>query len=302
MNPSLDTKMSNSVWAMIVGLGAIWGSSFFFFAVALKDFQPLTVAVGRTLIGVIFLVAVYLVLRRAMPRGAIWKDYLVLGLLNNAIPFTLTAMAQQTIESGLASILNATTPIFSVIVARLVGHESWTAPRLIAVFLGFLGVAVLMGPTAWSQIGSAWGQLLVLGAALSYSLAGVFGRRFGQQPALDVAFGQVVGASIVLLPLALVFDRFWIVDPGWSALAALFGIGTLCTAAAYPLFFVILRRAGATNAMLVTLVNPVTAVLLGVTLLGEQPTWTMFAGMALIALSLLTIDGRLLRHVGAARG
>jgi drug/metabolite transporter (DMT)-like permease len=294
---STDPRISNAVWAMIVALGAVWGGSFFFFAIALRDFPPLTIALGRVAVGALCLAATYVVLGRVLPVGwRLWREFLALGALNNAIPFVATTMAQQTISSGLASILNATTPIFSVVVAGAIGHERLSARRLGAIGLGLAGVAVLMGPAAWREIGDAWGQLLVLAAAISYSLAGVYSRRFNDRPPLDVAFGQVVGATMLLLPLAVVFDRFSTLEPGWPALAAILGIGTLCTAAAYPLFFVILRRAGATNAMLVTLVNPVTAVILGVAFLDEIMTWRMLGGMALIGLALVTIDGRLLQR------
>ncbi|MSO64542.1 MAG: EamA family transporter [Alphaproteobacteria bacterium] len=285
--------MQRQDWLLLFALAAIWGVSFFFVAVAVADLPPLTIAFGRVSVGALTLAAVFVFQQRAFPGRALWPAYVLLGGLNNAIPFTLTALAQQSIGSGLASILNATSPLWTVILAHAVGHERLTVMRISGILLGITGVAVLIGPAALADLGSTWGQLLVIGATVSYAFAGIYGRRFRDRPAGETAFGQVAGATVLLLPLMLWIDRPWLLAPGAASLGAILGIATLCTALAYPMYFVILRRAGATNAMLVTVLNPVTAVLLGTLVLGETLEWTMIAGMLLIAVGLMTLDGRL---------
>jgi len=292
--------MDGRSWAGIILLGTVWGSSFFFFEVALDTLGPITVAFGRVAIAAITLLIMMRFTGDRLPRD--WRSWRVLGLmgiLNNAIPFTLIAWAQVAIEGGLASILNATTPIFSVVLAVFIfRQEILSANRLIGVLLGFFGVVVLIGPNALLSLGDNVGsQALVLLAALFYAGAAIFARRnlMNFSP-MVTSFGQVGTAAVVLLPLALVFEQPWHADPSWATWGALFAIGTLCTAFAYPLYFYLLRRTGATNLMLVTLINPVTALLLGILILSEDPGWTTYAGMALIFAALATIDGRLIER------
>ncbi|MDA0368575.1 MAG: DMT family transporter [Proteobacteria bacterium] len=289
--------MDGRSWAGIALLGAVWGSSFFFFEVALDTLGPITVAFARVAIAALALLALLRIAGDVLPTDwRSWRALAIMGVLNNAIPFTLIAWAQVTIEGGLASILNATTPIFSVVLAVFVARqESLTTNRLVGVLLGFSGVIVLIGPGALSSLGvSAGSQGLVLLGALSYATAAIFARRhLVAHTPLVTSFGQVATAALVLLPLALVFERPWEATPTLATWGALLAIGTLGTAFAYPLYFLLLRRSGATNLMLVTLINPVTALLLGILILGENPDWTAFAGMGLIFAGLATIDGRL---------
>ncbi|NQV80562.1 MAG: DMT family transporter [Alphaproteobacteria bacterium] len=289
--------MDGRSWAGIVLLGAVWGSSFFFFEVALDTLGPITVAFARVAIAALTLLALLRIAGDVLPTDwRSWRALAIMGVLNNAIPFTLIAWAQVTIEGGLASILNATTPIFSVVLAVFVARqESLTTNRLVGVLLGFSGVIVLIGPGALSSLGvSAGSQGLVLLGALSYATAAIFARRhLVAHTPLVTSFGQVTTAALVLLPLALVFERPWETTPTFATWGALLAIGTLGTAFAYPLYFFLLRRTGATNLMLVTLINPATALLLGILILGENPDWTAFAGMGLIFAGLATIDGRL---------
>ena len=241
---------------------------------------------------------VALLLRReAMPRdGRTWRAFLVMGLLNNAIPFSLIAFGETHIASGLASILNATTPMFTALVAHLAtANEKLTGGKMIGIGLGFAGVAVLVGPEALAHIGGGdlLGKLAVLLASISYGFAGVFGRRFRGLAPLKVATGQVTASTLLMLPLFVLFDRPWTLPaPGLGTWAALVGLAVPSTALAYMLFFRILARAGATNVSLVTLLVPVSAVLLGAVFLGETLSAVTYAGMALIALGLACIDGR----------
>lgn len=214
-------------------------------------------------------------------------------------------MAQAQIPSGLASILNATTPLFGVVVAHwLTTDEKLTPARLAGVLCGMAGVAVMIGPAALAGLGGdkLLAQLAVLGAALSYAFSGVFGRRFrrlGITPVQSAA-GQLTASSLTLLPLALLIDRPWLLQaPPTGALAAVAALALLSTALAYLIFFRLLASAGATNLLLVTFLIPVSAILFGVALLGETIEPRQLAGMALIAAGLAAIDGRVMRKLTA---
>jgi len=244
---------------------------------------------------------VYMAVRReplGLPRS-VWASIILLSLLNNVIPFALFGWSQQHIASGLASILNATTPIWGVIVAHfLTRDERMTALRSAGVLLGFGGVATMIGPSLFSTIGGgALPQLACITASLSYALAAVWARRFrriGVSP-LSVTTGQLSVGALMMLPVALLFDRPWEAPlPPLTAWGAIVALALLCTAFGYVLYFRLIDRAGATNALLVTLLVPPTAILLGGLFLGEQLAARDFLGLALIALGLAAIDGRLL--------
>ena len=291
--------MNPREWAMLLILSVLWGGSFFFVEVALADLPPLTVVSMRVGLAALALWVFVIATGRGLPRwGSTWRDFAGMALLNNAIPFSLIAWGQTEIASGLASILNATTPLFTVIVAGLLlADERATPLKLTGVIAGFTGVVVMIGPEALGGLGTGViAQLAVLGAAVSYAFAGVFGRRFqrtGVDPVVTAA-GQVTMATIFLAPVAL-----WVeapIDTGgvsadvWLAVAAL---ALLSTAVAYILYFRILATAGATNLLLVTFLIPVSAIVLGVLVLGEGLATIHMIGMALIGIGLSAIDGRL---------
>jgi drug/metabolite transporter (DMT)-like permease len=288
-------------WALLTALSLLWGGSFFFVEVALDALPPFTLVLLRVALAA---AALHLFLRVSglgMPAGwRVWAAFFGMGLLNNAIPFTLLVWGQTQISSSLASILNATTPMFTVLVAHAATRdERITGGRLLGVVIGFAGVAVMLGPDALAGLGDdLLAQIACLGAALSYAFAGVFGRRFkrmGVKP-VQTAAGQVTASSLLLLPLALLVDRPWALAlPGLDVWAAVVGLALLSTALAYILYFRILSTSGATNLLLVTLLIPVTAILLGVMILGERLEPEHLAGMALIALGLAAIDGRPVR-------
>jgi drug/metabolite transporter (DMT)-like permease len=234
----------------------------------------------------------------------VWGTFLVMGVLNNVIPFSLIVWGQVSIDSGLASILNATTPLFIVVFAHVVTtDERMTPARLAGVLLGFAGVAVLIGPALLLNLGDGVaGQLAVLGAACAYACAGLYGRRLRGLPPLVAATGMVMCSALVMTPIALLVESPWRTTPGVAALGAVAGLSVLGTAMAYWLYFRILRTAGATNLMLVTFLIPVSAVLLGALVLGERLAWTSFAGMALIFAGLAAVDGHVLRMVRSMGG
>jgi drug/metabolite transporter (DMT)-like permease len=221
--------------------------------------------------------------------------FVAMGALNNVIPFTLIVWGQTRIGSGLASILNATTPLFTVIFAHwLTRDERLTPARLVGVVFGLLGVLVMIGPRALEHFGlEVVAQLAVVGAAISYAFAGIFGRRFQGTPPLVTAAGQLSASALMMLPLVMVVDRPLSLDaPTMETWGAVFGLSLLSTAVAYVIYFRILARAGATNLLLVTFLLPVSALLLAITLLGETLEIRQVTGMFLIGSGLAAIDGR----------
>lgn len=295
--------MTTIEWSLLIALSALWGGSFLFNGILVRELPPLTIVTARVALAALALWAIVRLSGHAVPRSReVWLAFLGMGVLNNVIPFSLIVWGQTHIASGLASILNATTPLFAVIVAHvLTEDEKMTGSRLVGVIVGFFGVALMIGPSVLSDLGTnGLAQLAVLGAAFSYSLAGIWGRRFRRMglPPLLPAAGQVTASALLMLPVALVVEQPWtLAVPSSEAWMALFGLAFLATALAYVIFFRILATAGATNLMLVTFLIPVSAILLGAMVLGEVLAPKHFAGMALIAVGLAAIDGRLLRWV-----
>lgn len=295
---SPNRPMNLVEWAMLLALSAIWGGSFFFNGVAVRELPVFTIVVLRVSLGA---AALYLILRlrgQFLPSGwPVWRAFFVLGAVNNVIPFSLIVWGQTHIASGVASILNASTPLFTVAFAHfLTKDEKMTAGRLAGVLIGFAGVAAMVGSDAIETLGAnVTAQLACLAAAISYALASIYGRRFhsmGIAP-MTVATGQVIASSVILLPLALVIDQPWTMAmPGMATILAVGGLALIATALAYVLFFRILSTAGVTNLALVTFLIPVSAILLGVLFLNETLLMRHLAGMALIGLGLAAIDGR----------
>ncbi|MCW5730675.1 MAG: DMT family transporter [Alphaproteobacteria bacterium] len=292
--------MGRAEWTMLGLLSILWGGSFFFVAVALRDLPPLTIVLGRVLFGALALLLVLRLRRLSLPRApGLWRDLFILGFLANAAPFCLMVWGQLHVPSGLASILNAGAPLFTVLVAHvLTRDEKLTRRKLLGVAAGMAGVAAMVGPEALRGLGeNLLGQLAILLGTFCYALAAIFGRRFHARgvPPLVTATGQVLAASVLILPLALILDRPWdLAPPGPAALGAVAGLAILSTALAYILYFRILNAAGATNLLLVTFLIPLTAILLGALFLDERLAFNHFAGMALIGTGLAVIDGRLI--------
>ena len=296
--------MSARVWLLVLALSVVWGGSFFFVEIALLALPPFTVVLCRVGLAALALLLLVRLSGQAMPREpGLWGAFLVMGALNNFIPFSLIVWGQVHIDSGLASILNATTPLFTVVLAHLVtSDERMTPNRLAGVVLGLLGVVVLMGPEALAGLGSAGlAQLAILGAAASYAGASLYGRRFRHLPPMVPAAGMLSASTLLVLPVALVLERPWSLAPGPEVVAAVVGLALASTALAYYLYFRILTAAGSTNLMLVTFLIPVSAILLGTLALGERLEWTAFAGMGLIFAGLAAVDGRVLAWLRPAR-
>jgi drug/metabolite transporter (DMT)-like permease len=282
---------------LLVLLSILWGGSFFFVAIAVREIPPLTLVLARVALAAMLLAAVARLLGLSLPRGlAAWRPYVVLAVLNNLVPFSLIVYGQTRIASGLAAVLNATTPLFTLVVARILAGEPLTAARLGGVVLGVAGVGVLMGPNAASaDAAGVLGMLCVLGAALSYGLSAFWMRRLVGTPPLVSAEAQLLCSTIMLLPVAGLADRFWALPmPGATTIAAVLGLAAVSTALAYIVFFRISATAGPSNVMLVTLLIPVSAAALGVLVLGERLAPHQIAGALVIASALVVIDGRLL--------
>lgn len=294
----INRTMGPAEWAMLILLSIIWGGSFFLYAVALEHLPVFTIVFLRVSLGSLGLwLCAWAMGLLSRQHAGLWRSFLVMGLINNAIPFSLIVWGQQEVASGLAAILNATTPFFTVLTAnRLTADEKLSWNRLLGALVGLSGVGAMMGTDILAaQGGALLSQLAIVGAAVSYAFASVFGRRFAQTPPLITAAGQTAGSSLILLPLMLIIDAPWrFAFPPLQAWLAIAGLAILCTSLAYILYFTILKRAGATNIVLVTFLVPASAILLGITVLGESLDLHHVIGMITIAFGLALIDGRLL--------
>jgi drug/metabolite transporter (DMT)-like permease len=299
--PQINRSMNAREWTMLLGLALLFGSSFFFAAVALRGLPPLTIVLLRVALAALALSMTMAIMRIALPRDvAAWRAFLLMAIVNNVIPFTLLVWGQTRIASGVASILIATTPIFTSILAHFAtSDEKLTALRGFGVAFGICGVAVMIGGASLAYLGgSLLGELAVLGAAVAYACSSVFARRFnamGVAP-LASATGLLIASTVLMLPIALITEQPWTLGwPGYDVILGVIAFALLSTALAYILYFRIVATAGATNLMLVTFLMPVVAISIGVIVLHETLELRHLAGMALIAVGLIAIDGRLLR-------
>lgn len=300
-----ERRMSAFDWGKLVLLGAIWGGSFFFARIAVAEMHPLTLVLFRVAIAAaalhVYLLARGPSFRLALPLAG---SFFLLALINNVIPFSLIFAGQREMGAGLAAVLNATTPFWTILIANAVtSDEKLSLNKLAGVLLGIAGVAVMVGPGIVASLGGpVWAKFAMVGASLSYAVALVFARRFKTVPPAIVATGQLTASTIIMIPLVLLWNGpsglFAASTPVWAAVLAL---ALISTAFAYILYFGIIGSAGATNASLVTLLVPVSAILLGFAFLGERLELFEIAGMLLIGFGLVTIDGRIFRLISRRR-
>ena len=301
--PAINTSMTASEWAILLTLSVLWGASFFFNGVAVAALPVFTVVVVRVaLAAAILQVALRLTGQRIRRDPRLWGTFFAMALINNVLPFSLIVWSQSHIASGLAAIVNATTPLFTVLVAHVFTRdEKLSAGRITGVAIGLSGVAIMIGLDALETLGvNVAAQIASLCAALCYASGAVFGRRFREMNVtpLETATGQVTASSVMLIPVMLLVDQPWtLATPGPGVIAALIGVAALSTALAYLLYFRLLASAGATNVLLVTFLVPVVAILLGTLFLGEVLEPQHLLGMALIGLGLAAIDGRPARRL-----
>lgn len=295
----INQNMGTKDWAMLLLLSFLWGGSFFFIGIAVTELPPFTIVTLRVALAAVTLWLVLAFAGYPIPKaGNVWRAFFVMGLFGNVVPFCLIAWSQTHIGVGLASILNAITPIFTLLIAgTFLPDEHINAKKTLGVIAGLLGVMVLIGPSSLLELGTnTMAQLAVIGATISYACATVYGRRFktmGISP-LVTAIGQVTTSTIILLPVAWLVERpYLLANPSPQVWMAMLSLALFSTAMAYILFFRILSSSGASNVVLVTFLVPVTASFLGWSILGEQLQTQHFIGMALIGLGLAIIDGRL---------
>ncbi|MFT7387086.1 MAG: drug/metabolite transporter (DMT)-like permease [Candidatus Endobugula sp.] len=300
INQNISQTMGKKEWGMLLMLSVLWGGSFFFVGIAVNELPPLTIVTLRLVLAALTLWLVMTFLGQRLPRGInVWGNFLVMGIFNSALPFSLIVWGQTHITSGLASVLNATTPLFTVIIAGVfLADEKISVRKVISVVIGFLGVMVLIGPSSLEGFGvNVFAQLAVLCAAASYGISGVYGRRFKGLglPPLAIATGQLMTSSLILFPISMVLDRpYELESPSAAVWLSVTCLAVFSTGLAYILYFRILSSSGITNLSMVTFLIPITAILLGVIVLGETMRIEHFMGMGFIAVSLLGIDGRLL--------
>lgn len=289
------TRMDGRDWGLLVFLSVLWGGSFFFAGVAVKDLPPLTIVMVRVGLAALLLVPVLWMMGHRLPRAwADWRPFMVMGILNNVIPFSLIVTGQTMIASGTASIINAMTPVFAVLILAAFAEETLTRNRIAGVLAGFVGVLILRSGDAALSGEQTLGIVLCLGSTVSYGFAALWGRRqLGGVPPIKSATCQLLCSSLIMVSLAAAFEQFWTLPvPSLATWASLLCLAALATALAYLVFFQILVRSGASNVMLVTLLVPVSAIALGVMVLGEPLRMQEIIGALVICSALLIIDGR----------
>jgi drug/metabolite transporter (DMT)-like permease len=300
-----DDRIDARDWSLLAVLSVLWGGSFFFNGVVLKELPPLTVVLLRVALAALILLPVLRAYQIRFPVGLSgWKPFFAIALLNNVLPFSLIVIGQTYIPSGLASILNATTPLFTVMVMAAAGDEKLHARRVVGVVTGLVGVIILHGQDVHGQdlgfqSGEGVGILLCLAAAFSYGLSALYARRkLSNSPPLATATFQLLASALMMTIVAAVVERPWqLAMPGVTTWLAMIGLSALSTALAYIVFFQVLRRSGSTNVMLVTLLIPVTAILLGYLVLGESISLREIIGALVIGSALLLMDGRVLKLI-----
>ncbi|MCK1639062.1 DMT family transporter [Bradyrhizobium sp. 157] len=295
-----DGRIDARDWSLLGLLSILWGGSFFFNGLVLRELPPFTLVLLRVLLAAMILLPALCVQRLPFPKGWIgWRPFFLVALFNNVLPFSLIVTGQMYIPSGLASILNATTPLFTVAVMAAAGEEKLIIRRVAGVIVGLVGVAILRGSGLGFASGQGIGILLCLAAALSYGLSALLARRLlSNSPPLGTATFQMLASAAMMTVVAALIERPWQLPmPGITTWLAVIGLAGLSTALAYIVFFQILRRSGATNVMLVTLLIPVTAILLGYLVLDEKISPREIAGALVIGSALLLIDGRVLKFL-----
>ncbi|WP_425994155.1 DMT family transporter [Afipia sp. DC4300-2b1] len=296
--PETELRMDERDWSRLVFLSVLWGGTFFFTGVALKELPPLTLVFLRLSIAALILLPMLWINRIPFPVGiAGWRPYAIMALINNVMPFSLIVMGQTYIPGGTASVVNATTPVFTVLVAAVFGEEKLILRRVAGVLLGLCGVFILKGFDFDLGSRQSIGIALCLGATICFGFSALWAtRKLAGSPPIGTATFQLISASVMMLVLAAVFDRPWQLQvPGYVTWLAVLGLASLSTALAFIIFFQIVIRSGASNVMLVTLLVPVSAILLGYFILDERIEGREIIGALVIGSALLVMDGRVFR-------
>ena len=282
--------MGTREWLLLGTLSLLWGCSFLFVELALREIPVFTVALGRTGIAAACLLLLLAATRSPLgPLARRWREFIVLGALRAAIPISLIVWAQTRIDSGVAGILNSTSPLFTMVVAHLLtSDDRLTKQKITGCLIAMSGVVVMIGMEFMSQLGNGVaGQLAMLGATCSYGFAAVYGRRFDTGSNTASAAGMLCAATLLILPIALAIDRPWTLSPGVQSIGALLGLALLSTAIAFVVWFRLITTAGPSNTSLVTFLIPFAALGFGVLLLGEKPSVGSLLGLVIILFGLV---------------
>ena len=292
------SHMSLVEWSLMILLGALWGSSFLFNKIALRELPHFSLVCLRLILATAFLFLLTRAFGHSMRQSwRTWRGLVMMGVLNNFLTFNFTTYGQTYISAGLAAILAASAPLFVVVLAHVFTHdEKMTRRKVAGVAAGIAGVAIIMGPDALRGIGDhVAAQFAILVSAAAMASAGIFGRRLKEVPPVVSATGQAACSMLLMIPVALFFDRPWeLAMPGATTWACVAGLAIIGSGISYVLYFRLLASVGATNVILVNLLTPVSAILLGVAFAGEHVEPRYLAGMLMIAAGLAAIDGRVL--------
>lgn len=297
-----EPKMDGKSWSLLLVLSIIWAGSFLLTEIALTELPPLAIMTARVTIGAIGLYGMMRIAGVGFPRGhevpmlTMIGAFLLLGFLNNVVPFSVLVWGQTHMSASLASILNATMPLFTVLLAHYFTlDEKITPNKLVGVLIGIAGVVVIVGEHGIDfSTGSNFAKIAILGAPLSYAVAALIARRFAawQLSPLFIAFAQSAAAALIALPLTTFVENPWGISVSTPVWVTLIALGFFCSSIAYLIYFRLIATAGATNTSLITLTIPPFAVVSGVILLGESLSMVQLIGMALILFGLLVTDGR----------
>ncbi len=285
-------------WGLLVILSILWGGSYLFAGITVRELPPLVIVFTRVVLAALALLPLHLIFYGALPRDKrSWASFGVMSILNNVIPFTLIVSGQTLVASGLASVVNATTPLFAIAILASFGTERLSLRKALGMLMGLVGVVILSDSRFEASANQMLGVLLCLGAAASYGFAGWWARtRLGGVAPLTSATCQLLCSSAIMLPLVLLFsDLRSLAGITITTASALLGFALLSTALAYILFYRILNRSGPSAVMLVTMMIPVSAIAMGYLVLGEELQLREVAGALVIIASLIVIDGRAVR-------
>ncbi len=302
--PSADLRIESADWRRLLFLSVLWGGSFLFVGVAVHELPPFTIVFVRVGLAALLLLPLLWIYRLNVPRTLVgWQPFVVMALLNNVIPFSLLVSGQTMISGGLASVINAMTPVSTVLILAAFGEERLVARRVVGVLLGLGGVIILRGLDVEFGSKQSLGILLCLAATVFFGLSALWAKRqLSDVEPVTAATLQLLSSGAMMFVLAMFIDRPWQLPmPSGATWLSLLGLAALSTSLAFILFFQIIRGSGAGNVMLVTLLVPVTAIMLGYFVLGEIVTTREIVGAIVIASALLIMDGRLVALLSTRR-
>ena len=271
--------------ALLLLLATLWGGSFTFIKVGVETIPPLTLIAGRTSIAALLLVAILCYRGVALPTdAAVWRQFLVQACLNSVFPFTLIAWAEQTVDAGLATILNSTSPIFTFILTWiLAGRHHATARRLFGVVSGMIGTCLIVGVEALTGLRDQLiPELAIVAATICYAGAALFSRKFERFDPMLPAAGSLLSGAIVLVPLCLVVDQPWTLEPSSRSIAALIGLSVFSTALAFTIYFRLIRTLGPVGTTSQAYLRVPIGIAIGVLFLGESLAPTTWVGSILV--------------------